>query len=122
MEMNRYNEAMTNLKRAYEITSCDVTKLEITFTMTKYAYEYQHLFCCSISHWNSFEDLYYRIILPWKSYDLFPRLSWLSYGRFQDTIKFVLEKSLQAVKSLKSENARNHLMFCNSAMIIKMFK
>ena len=68
------------------------------------------------------QDLYYRIILPWKSYDLFPRLSWLSYGRFQDTIKFVLEKSIQAVKSLKSENARNHLMFCNSAMIIKMFK
>ena len=112
VEMNKYSEGMTNLDQAYELTSSPVDKLRIRFAMYKYAYDAQDAVYCT--------KLQY-LILPPTSYTNFPELL-MEKGRIENTVEFVIEKSAQKVKSDPSEDAQNHLMFCNSVMITKKFK
>ena len=82
--------------------------------MYRYASDAQDMACLT--------DLLY-LIRPYPYY--FPILL-MEKGGFETTsVKFVIETSIQAMKPLpfKSEEVvQNHLMFCNSVMIAKMFK
>ena len=108
MEMNKYAEAMNNFNQAYKLAP----NARIHCSMYKYAYDAQDTVYLN--------NLRY-LILPWTSY--FP-ISLLKEGSFETTsVTFVIEESIQAVKPFKSvEEVQNHLMFCNSFMITKMFE
>ena len=112
MEMNKYAEAMKNFNQAYELSPNFLGKSRIHFAMYKYACEAQDMVYLT--------DLRY-LILPWRSY--FP-ISLLKEESFFTTfVKFVIEKSIQALKPFKSEEeVQNHLMYCNSVMLTKLFK
>ena len=112
MEMKKYAQAMRTFNQAIELTSSNVIKLSIHFAMYKYAYDAQDMTVLT--------DLA-CLIQPWKTYySLFS----IEKGMVLPTtsVKFVIEESIQEVKHSKTEEAQNHLMFCNSVMIIKMFK
>ena len=113
MEMNKYAEAMKNFNQACELASGSIVeKLRIHFAMFKYACDAQDLACVT--------DLQY-LILPWPSYFPLPVIE--KEDSFETaSFKFGIEKSIQAMKPIKSEIAQNHLMFCNSFMITKMFE
>ena len=116
MEMNKYKEAMKNLKQANVLnTDTNGSKLlnkRIHIAMYKYASDAQDKAYCKVLQ---------MVTLPWVSYD---PIYWIEHGSFEtETIKCVIEKSIQVVKPYNcSEKAQNHLMFCNSIMITKMFK
>ena len=118
VKMNKYAQAMNTFKQAVQLASSlnvdHVDKLGIHFAMYKYAYEEQD--------WGYLYDLEY-LILPWLSY--FPVLLMEKEMIDTDSVKFVIEESIQEMKSYEAheaEEAQNHLMFCNSIMITKFFK
>ena len=113
MEMNKYAEAMKNFNQACEIaSSLDTSIQRIHFAMFKYACEAQDMVYLT--------DLRY-LILPWPSY--FPISLMEDENPETSSVKFVIEESIQAVKPFKSEEeVQNHLMYCNSVMITKMFQ
>ena len=113
MEMNKYAQAMKTFTKAFELaSSCNVSNLRIHFAMYKYACDAQDLAYVT--------DLQY-LILPWQSYSSLPLME--KEDIFEtNSFKFGIEKSIQAMKPVKSEEAQNHLMFCNSFMITKMFE
>ena len=113
MEMKKYAQAMRTFNQAIELTSSklNLSKLRIRFAMYKYAYDAQDMAYLT--------DLKY-LVQPWKTY--YP-VFLIEKGMAETTsVKFVIEESIQEVKHSKSEEAQNHLMFCNSVMITKMFK
>ena len=114
MEMNKYDEAIMNFTRALQLT-CQSDRMRIWFALYKYAFDVQHSFHLTASQF---------VASPWPSYECytyFPKLL-MEKGRIESTVKFVIEKSIQEVKSKKSKEAKNHLMFCNSAMISMKFR
>ena len=107
----RYIEGMMNFNDAYELTSSPAFKLRISFDIYMYKYLYGTGDIGGLQH----------VILPWTNYADFPKLL-MEKGRFERIVEFVIDKSIQENKSKESEEAQNHLMFCNSVMITKKFR
>ena len=114
MEMNKYAEAMKNFNQAYELAkNQNESTLRIHLAMYRYAHDEKDT--------DATADLQYLILL-WSVY-IPVTLMEKENGIIETTsVKFVIEKSIQFMKRYKTEEAQNHLTFCNSVMMIKFFQ
>ena len=119
MELNKYAEGMKNFSEGWDLSeTCDdahiqMKAMRIRYAMLKYASDAQDtVYGAKLEY----------LIRPLPIFFPIPLIE-KGDGKIDSTsIKFAIEKSIQLVKPYKPEKVKNHLMFCNSYMITKMFE